>query len=38
MALKENNSNEESTASAVAIQIVLAPNTYLAYRILMKQR
>ena len=29
MALKENNSNEEPTAGAVAIQIVLAPDTCL---------
>ena len=36
MALKENNSNEEPTIGAVAIQIVLAMSTclpYIAYRI-----
>ena len=40
MALKENNSNEEPTTSAVAIQIVLAMSTCLpaiAYRIMMER-
>ena len=38
MALKENNSNEEPTTGAVAIQIVLAMSTclpHIAYRIMM---
>ena len=39
MALNENNSNEESIAGAMAIQIGLAMDTYLltiAYRITVK--
>ena len=32
VALSENNSNEESKTGAVAIQIMLAMDTYLAYR------
>ena len=37
-ALKENNSNEEPVAGAVAIQICSPLDTCLAYRISMKQR